>query len=44
MTINPAQSRILAAVIAIIATAALHGSWLNALDRDAIATIAAVAA
>jgi hypothetical protein len=30
MTINPSSSRILAAVFAILATAALHASWLNA--------------
>jgi hypothetical protein len=44
MTINPARSRILAAVFAILATVALHGGWLNALDRDAIAATAAVTA
>ena len=33
MTINQASGRILAAVFAIIATAALHASWLTALDR-----------
>jgi len=44
MTINPVSGRILAAVFAIIATAALHGSWLNALDRDAIAATTAVTA
>jgi hypothetical protein len=44
MTINPSSSRILAAVFAILATAALHASWLNALDRDAIAATAAATA
>ena len=44
MTINQASSRILAAVFAILATVALHASWLNALDRDAIAATAAVTA
>ena len=44
MTINPASSRILAAVFAIIATAALHAGWLNALDHDAIAATTAVTA
>ncbi len=44
MTINTAPTRILAAVFAILATAALHASWLNALDRDAIAATAAVTA
>lgn len=44
MTINPAPRRILAAVMAILATAALHAGWLNALDRDAIAATAAVTA
>lgn len=44
MTNNPASRRIVAAVIAIAATTALHAGWLNALDRDAIAATAAVAA
>ena len=44
MTTNPASRRILAAVIAIVATTALHAGLLNALDRDAIAATAAVTA
>ena len=44
MTNSPASSRILAALIAIAATTALHAGWLNALDRDAIAATAAVTA
>ena len=37
MTSNPGARRILAAVIAIVATAALHGGWLTGMDRDAVA-------
>jgi hypothetical protein len=44
MTSTTNSRRILAAVIAIIATTALHAGWLNALDRDAIAATAAVTA
>jgi hypothetical protein len=44
MTSNPASRRILAAVVAIVATAAVHGGWLAGMDRDAIATIQAVSA
>ena len=44
MTSNPASRRIIAAVIAIGATAAVHGGWLNGMDRDAAAATAAVSA
>ena len=44
MTINHTSGRILAAVFAVLATAALHTTWLNALDRDAIAATSTVTA
>jgi hypothetical protein len=44
MTSNPAFGRIFAALIAIVATAAVHGGWLAGMDRDAVATIQSAAA
>ena len=44
MTSTKTSHRIVAAVIAIVATTALHAGWLNALDRDAIAATTAVTA
>ncbi len=42
MTINPASRRIFAAVVAVLATAAVHGGWLSGMDRDAVATIQSI--
>jgi hypothetical protein len=44
MTSNPASRRIIAAALAIVATVAVHGGWLNGMDRDAIAATAATTA
>jgi hypothetical protein len=37
-------SRIVAAVLAIVATAAVHGGWLSDMDRDAVAATAVISA
>jgi hypothetical protein len=44
MTSNSAPGRILAAVIALVATAALHGGWLTGMDRDAVAAASTLSA
>jgi hypothetical protein len=42
MNSNPASRRIIAAVIALVATAAVHGGWLSGMDRDAAAATAVI--
>ncbi len=44
MTSIIASRRIAAAIIAIVATAAMHGGWLSGMDRDAIAVTRTVSA
>lgn len=44
MTSHTNSRRIFAALLAIVATTAMHAGWLKALDRDAIAATAAVTA
>ena len=44
MTSNIASRRIVAAVIALVATAAMHGAWLSGMDRDAAAVTHAISA
>jgi len=44
MTSNIGVSRIFAAVIAIVATATVHATWLTGLDHDAVAATQVISA